>query len=131
MTTLQASMFQTPPGRPASVEIADGLALGRAGRERAYDNAGQDFRGAAAALVRAVAKRSRFFTMDEVRAAAEEAGLAPHHYNAWGSVLPAAAGFGWIRRRDDMPRRPSVRPEAHGNPNLVWESLIFEGEAGS
>ena len=131
--TTQLSMFQPAHGRPMSVDVAEGVAEGhrraQAGRERAATNAGDDFRAGMAQVVLDIARRERFFTMDEVRAEAADRGLEPHHFNAWGHVLPAAARRGVVRRREDLPRVPSERPEAHGNPNLQWESLLHGSSA--
>jgi hypothetical protein len=127
-------MFQPARGRPRSVELADGVREGRrlakAGMRRAAENAGDEFRAGMAQVVEDIARRRRFFTMDEVRALAAERGLEPHHYNAFGHVLPTAAKRGIVRRRADLQRVPSERPEAHGNPNLQWESLILGRPAG-
>lgn len=123
----QLSMFQPAHGRPRSVELAgrnEGERLAREGRARAYSNAGGDFRQGIARVVEIIASRQRFLTMDDVREEAAKRGIEPAHYNAWRSVLRSAAQRGHVRCREDLPRVPSSRPEAHGNPNLQWESLI-------
>lgn len=129
--TTQLEMFQPAHGRPASLEVARGIAegrrLARAGQKRAAENAGDEFREGMAQVVEHIARRQRFLTMDDVRAEAAARGLEPHHFNAWGHVLPSAARRGIVRRREDLPRVKSIRPEAHRNPNLQWESLVFAG----
>ncbi len=137
----QPALFEPTPGRPESLRPTEG-ALGRSadkgrpeGKRRA--RAGMDLaaqRKAAwkrdvAEMVDALAKRMELITADDVREEAKRVGLRePHSHNAWGHVLPQSAKRGVLEWTGD--RKPSKRPEAHGNENKVWRSLVF-GRGGS
>jgi DNA-binding IclR family transcriptional regulator len=58
--------------------------------------------------------------IDAVRVGAGQ----PHHANAWGAAMLAAAKRGSIRRT--MTLRQSGRAEANSHANPVWASLIHE-----
>jgi hypothetical protein len=128
MIAEQKSMFEITPGRPSSLRTVDpGKAARDEGIRRVAVNAGE-WRERASEMIEGLARRLPDFTADEVREEAERVGLGePHHFNAWGAVMMAAARRGLIRKT--MTVRPSQRKEAHGHCNPVWRSLVFGGDS--
>lgn len=57
---------------------------------------------------------------DDLREAADKAGLRPTHPNAWGCVFK---GKGWVL----VGRRYSTWPSSHGREIRVWK---YEAETG-
>lgn len=109
-----------------------GRTLGQAARDegaaRVLENAGQEWRDRIAFLIDGLARRLPDLTADDVRAEVERTGMdQPHHVNAYGAAMLAAARRGSIRRT--MQLRYSERPEAHSHGNPIWDSLIYEPEA--
>lgn len=126
-----ASMFAYAPighDRPHP----SGLTLGRQFRDEGtalvLENAGQEWRDKMAFLIDGLARRMPDLTADDVRAEVERTGTdQPHHVNAYGAAMLAAAKRGSIKRT--MTLRQSERPEAHSHGNPIWLSLIYEPES--
>lgn len=94
------------------------------GAARVLDNAGQEWRDRIAFLIDDLARSRPDFTADDVRAAVHLAGLGePHHANAYGAAMLAAARRGSIRKTGQL--RQSSRAEANSHSNPVWGSLIY------
>ena len=51
---------------------------------------------------------------DDLRAAADKAGLRPTHCNAWGAVF---RGAGWVV----IGRKASTYPSTHGREIRIWK----------
>lgn len=108
-----------------------GLTLGRQARDEGttlvLENAGQEWRDRIAFLIDGLARRLPELTADDVRAEVERTGMGePHHVNAYGAAMLAAAKRGSIRRT--MRLKLSERAEAHSHSNPCWLSLIYEPE---
>lgn len=108
-----------------------GHTLGQAARDegtaRVLENAGQEWRDQIAAVIDGLARSRPDFTADDVRAEAERAGLPPpHHYNAWGAAMQAAARRDVIERTNLLVQ--SMRPDARAHANPSWRSLIYQPE---
>jgi hypothetical protein len=106
-----------------------GRTIGQAARDEGaalvLENAGQEWRERIAGLIDDLARRLPDLTADDVRAEAVRVGAGqPHHANAWGAAMLAAAKRGSIRRT--MTLRQSGRAEANSHANPVWASLIHE-----
>ena len=72
----------------------------------------------AAKAITWLSHRTDEFTSDDVREMFEtEQWFGPHHPNAWGAALSAAAARGEIVR---VGYRKSSRPAAHGRIVAVW-----------
>lgn len=71
-----------------------------------------------------VALRKDEFTTDDVWALLDERGIeAPHEPRAMGAITRWASSKGIIRATDRYAM--SARPECHGRPIRVWQSLVF------
>jgi hypothetical protein len=78
-------------------------------------------------LVRAVARKLRFFTSDDVFEVAAERGVSTtRDLRAFGSIMTEAKKAGICRLADRAPVK-SRRPSLHSSPREVWESLIWKG----
>jgi len=71
------------------------------------------------------AARTREFSGEAVRAAAEEAGIVTDRLRAWGPVLQRAARAGVIRRSSSWYPRAC----GHGTETRGWESLVYSAAA--
>lgn len=90
--------------------------------EHGYRKSKEQWRTAALAAVRKVAKSYRRFTIDDVRAVMEGDGTlhGTHDLRALGGVLRTALKIGAIRRTE------KYAPSSHGHsrPIVIWESLV-------
>lgn len=104
-----------------------GRTIGQAARDegaaRVLANAGREWRDKIAFLIDGLARRLPDLTADDVRAEVARTGMdEPHHVNAYGAAMLAAAKRGSIRRT--MTLRQSGRAGANSHANPVWQSLI-------
>ena len=106
--------------------ILDGEARKADGMARAYDNANRDWKAAAAATVRDLARVKATFTADDVWAQLDALGFATREHRAMGAVMRAAAMDGWIVKTDRVV--PTTRPCANRRPVAVWQSLLTRAQ---
>lgn len=92
------------------------------GQSRAWDAANPDWKDAALAIVRNLARTTGSFTTDQVWAELDAAGFRTSEHRAMGAVMRAAAQRGWITRTDFTV--PTTRPCANRRPVAVWQSRI-------
>lgn len=106
-----------PGGRAAP--IAPGLQARNQGAARVLEHAGDGWQSDIRRVIYDLASRRLEFTSDDVRAEAQQAGIPePHHPNAYGAALLAAAHAGLIIDTGRVAR--SERPEARGRKVAVW-----------
>lgn len=93
------------------------------GISRALAHANHDTKGwadHAYSYVEMLARRNVEFLSDDVRVAAEAAGLPPApDPRAWGGVILRAVRAGLIKR---VGWANSTRPECHARPGSVWKA---------
>lgn len=78
---------------------------------------------AMAALRRFAASKADGFLAEDFRAAyLASGGEPPHHHNAWGALIRAAATGGIIEPTGNMARTRS--PKTHAHPTRVWREAI-------
>jgi hypothetical protein len=92
------------------------------GMERAWENASMNWKAAAAAIVRHLAKTEEEFTTDEVWEHLDELGFTTHENRAMGAVMRSAAMESLILKTDRVV--PTTRPSANRRPVAVWRSLL-------
>lgn len=99
--------------------LAPGIQARNQGAARVLDNAGDPWSEATRRIITRLAATGHRFTSDDVRAEAQQAGIPePHHPNAYGAALLAAAHAGLIIDTGRVAR--SERPEARGRKVAVW-----------
>ena len=105
-------------------DLTTGKELKKRGQKRVLANAGDGWRERALSVVFDVATDNRELTMADVRRRGVSDGLdEPHHPNAWGALLKAAAQEGWIEQTESF--RQSDLQSARARMVRVWKSLVW------
>ena len=103
--------------------ILEGEARKEDGIARAWDHANGDWKAAALAVVRELARTHATFTTDAVWAQLDALGFATREHRAMGAVMRQAAQHNWIVKTDRVV--PTMRPMANRRPVAVWQSLAL------
>ena len=100
--------------------ILQGEAGKSEGMARAWDHADVAWRGAAATIVRDLARTHAEFTTDHVWQQLDALGYSTTEHRAMGAVMRAAALDGVIVKTDRVA--PSTRPCSHRRPVAIWRA---------
>lgn len=103
--------------------LLEGEARKEDGMTRAWDNANTDWKAAALAVVRDLARTQATFTTDAVWQQLDDLGFATREHRAMGAVMRQAAQHNWIVKTDRVV--PTMRPMANRRPIAVWQSLAL------
>lgn len=97
---------------PSASEAARDHGIALVGR-----NAGTAFREAAQAVI-LDRLSGREVLAEEMRRVCEEAGIVPHHHNAWGSLTSQLVKAGILQDTGRIAK--STRITSHARRNTVW-----------
>lgn len=116
------SLFMQPDQLAFAFQAPTGPQLKEAGTALVRANSGL-WKDKAAAVIEQLAARKSEFTSDDLRDFATKCGLEdPHHVNAWGAAMSAAAKRNVIQATGRFIR--SNRPDAHSRMVGVWRSCL-------
>lgn len=102
--------------------VLEGEANKADGIQRAWEHANGDWKLAATAIVRELAKTRTEFTADEIWAVLDSLGFTTREHRAMGAVMRQAACEGWIVKTDRFV--PTTRPCANRRPVAIWQSCL-------
>jgi hypothetical protein len=91
---------------------------------RVKANANPEWMSAATKVAYGICKGKQEFTTDDLWAVIDTLAVSTKDNRAMGAVMTNAESKKWCQMKDCRPI-PSKRPQCHGRPVCVWESLLF------
>lgn len=93
------------------------------GQKQVLDNSREEWKSDVLACILEIAHKEKEFIFDDVRYRTLTKGMSkPHHPNAWGAIMRAAATKGWIKKTNRC--KPSTLVSNHGHMQTIWESNL-------
>lgn len=107
---MQLDIFSAPTPNPTSAQAAQTI-----GMAQVLSNAPRSFSTAVRTYVASLPPGT-LCTGESIRIACYQAGITPHHHNAWGAAISGCVRAGLLEETGRFPRMTTIASHARRNP---------------